>query len=183
MRTALFIAGGCVGMLAGALLLSHVISTPDPVVLEDLTPPAPVAVPEPVVAPRPMVVERAAPPPPPPAQEMQRPEFDAADAVLANANASASSVRDAYGLFQRCVQYEPSNARCTASLQRAQARVAALPPELPPPTPALVAQEQKMRMDSEIVQKRELAKMRTLPALKGGQLMDRFKMKKEAQPQ
>ncbi len=181
MRTALLVTGGCVGLLAGALLLSHVISTPDPVVLEDLTPPPPMVAPAPVVAPKPVVVERAAPPPPPP--ELQRPEFDAADAELANANASASSLRDAYGLFQRCVRYEPSNARCTASLQRAQARVAALPPEPPPAPPALVAQEQKLRADNEIVQKRELSKLRTLPALKGGQLMDRIKMKKEAQPQ
>jgi len=167
-------------MLAGALLLSHVISTPDPVVIEDLAPPPPVVMPAPVVAPKPVVVERAAPPPP---AEMQRPEFDAADEVLANSNASASSLHDAYGLFQRCVQYEPSNTRCAASLQRAQARVAALPPEPPPALPALLAQEQKLRMDTEIIQKRELSKTRMLPALKGGQLMDRFKMKKEAQPQ
>jgi len=178
MRTPLFIAGGCVGLLVGAMLLSHVISTPDPVVIEDLAPPPPMQpVPAPVVAPQPVIVERAAPPPP---QQMQRPEFDDADEVLANVKASAASLRDAYGLFQRCLQYEPSNTRCAASLQKAQARVAALPPEPPPALPALIAKEQKPRVDTEIVQKRELSKLRTLPALKGGQLMDRIKMRKDA---
>lgn len=161
------------GLLAGALLLSHFISTPEPVTLvEPAAPPVPTVAP---VAPAPKVVERAAPPTP---TGMQLPEFDAADAVLANPNASNDSVRDALGLFQRCVQYEPANTRCVKSLQQAQTRVAALPPD--PAPPQLVADDQKFRAVGETLnRKRDLTRLRTMPTLKTNPLPERMKLKLE----
>lgn len=178
MRTGLLVAGGCLGLLTGALVLSHVISTPDPVKLEEL--PAPTVTAVVPVAPPPPVVQRAVAPPPPPPEGMQRPEFDAADATLANPNASNGSVRDALGLFQRCVQYEPTNKRCVASLQTAQARAAALPPDpVPPPT----LEEPKFRAVSETLnRKRDLTRLRALPLSKNNAPMpERLKIKLEDQ--
>jgi hypothetical protein len=175
MRAGLFVAGGCLGLLAGALVLSHHISTPEPVTLAEPLAPAP-AVAAPVAAP-PVVVNRAPPPPPPPPEGLQRPEFDAADATLANPNASNGSVRDALGLFQRCVQYEPANKRCVASLQTAQARAAALPPD---PEPVVVDDPKFRAVGETLNRKRDLARLRTLPSLKNtAQIPERMKVKLE----
>ncbi len=139
MKPALFVAAGCGLVLVGAVWAGHVISTPDGVPAWEPPPPA-IAAMQPPAPPRPR-------PPPivrdeslaprrdaPPRRELNaargdRPEFDSADRDLANANASNDSIRAAYGLFERCVKYEPENKRCQESLALAGKRQASMPPD------------------------------------------------------